>query len=202
MIVDKNNIIPNLVHSGSPVIIDIGCGNHKKNPNWIGIDFLDYDCVDIVGDIFEVLKAMSDNSVDEVYASHFFEHIGDIKRLLGEIERVLKKNGKINIIVPHFSNPYFYSDYTHTLFFGLYSFCYLTNSSLFIRKVPTYQNVTSLELTNVHLGFKSPFYLTYAIRRFILQPIFNSSNFIKEIYENSFCYVFPCYELTYSITKK
>ena len=30
------------------VVIDIGCGNHRIDPNVIGIDFFDYDAVDMV----------------------------------------------------------------------------------------------------------------------------------------------------------
>ena len=47
-----------------------------------------------------------------------------------EITRVLKKNGKANIFVPHFSNPYYYSDYTHKRFLGLYTFYYFVETEM------------------------------------------------------------------------
>lgn len=43
-----------------------------------------------------------DGSIEEIYASHFLEHleIGDIKPCLLEWKRVLKKNGIIEVVVP------------------------------------------------------------------------------------------------------
>ena len=76
-IIDKKNIFNNLSNSSS-IRIELGCGSKKMNPDSIGIDILDYPEVDIVGDIFEVLKKFPDSSVEHVSSSHFIEHIGDI----------------------------------------------------------------------------------------------------------------------------
>ena len=48
-------------------------------------------------------RTLRDNSVDEIYASHFFEHLYPhaVVNLLIQVERVLKKGGKLWIIVPH-----------------------------------------------------------------------------------------------------
>ncbi len=46
-----------------------------------------------------------DNSVDEVFASHFLEHIADFERTILEIHRILKPGGIIHFFVPHFRNP-------------------------------------------------------------------------------------------------
>ena len=71
---DKKGIFTGL--SGlKNIILDLGCGPLKKHPDWIGIDMLDAEGVDIVGDIYEVIKVFPDNSVDEVHAYHFFEHL-------------------------------------------------------------------------------------------------------------------------------
>lgn len=118
---DKKNILQR-IETFKIIILDIGCGSLKKHPDWIGIDMLDAEGVDIVGDVYEVIKAFPDSSVDEAHAYHFFEHIPEIPALLIELRRVLKQTGFIEIVVPHFSNAYFYSDYTHKSFFGLYSF--------------------------------------------------------------------------------
>ena len=113
------------------VVLELGVGNKKHISNAIGIDILDGDSVDIVGDAIEVLKAIKDSSVDQVYSFHFLEHIDDYIEVVNEIIRILKKDGLMNVVVPHFSNPFYYSDPTHKSKFGLYNFCYLSKSKLF-----------------------------------------------------------------------
>jgi SAM-dependent methyltransferase len=197
---DKKDIISNLRFMEN-VILDLGCGQGKKNSEWIGIDALDYEGVDIVGDVFEILEKFPDETVDEVHSYHFFEHINDIPKLLQLLQKILKSDGKIVVVVPHFSNPYFYSDYTHKNFFGLYSFSYLTKDDIFKRKVPNYNVETGLYLKQVNLHFSSPFRYKQPFKR-LYQFLFNITNGLKEFYEESCCYLFPCYELKYILVRK
>jgi predicted SAM-dependent methyltransferase len=200
-IIDKKNFLRPFLPSGIPITLDIGCGPQKQDPKWIGIDALDFEGVDLVGDVFEVLKEFPDESVDAVFSAHFFEHINGIDKLLLEIGRVLKPGGRLKVIVPHFSNPYFYSDYTHRNFFGLYSFSYLANENLFTRKVPKYQVATVFQLTKVYLRFQSPFYFRGLFYR-TYGKIINASYYLKELYEENFSRVVYCYEVEYDLVKK
>lgn len=199
---DKQGLIAKI--KGLPsVALDIGCGPSKKIPGAIGIDVLDYEGVDIVGDVFEVLGAIPSASVDSVHSFHFFEHIEDFPGLLGEVARVLKSGGEFEIVVPHFSNPYFYSDPTHKRFFGLYTFCYYASESLFRRKVPNYQHAIQFDLIEVDLGFKSsrPFYFRHGFKK-VIGSVFNSCGYMKEFYEENLSQIFPCYEIRYQLRKK
>ena len=183
------------------IILDLGCGA-SKTPGAIGVDRLPSPGVDLLGDIYDVLSEFPDRSVDLIYAHHFCEHLEELETFLKEVSRVLKAGGSVSIVVPHFSNPFFYSDPTHKTFFGLYTFSYFCRSSLFRRSVPSYCRIDSLELTDVKLGFKSfpPRYLTHAAR-LLLRAVFNSSNYMKEVYEDSFSNIFSCYELRFMLTR-
>lgn len=183
------------------VTLDIGCGPRKKNPSWIGIDALDFEDVDLVGDIFEVLGQFPDASVDAVFSAHFFEHIDGVDRLLSELGRVLKPEGRLKVVVPHFSNPYFYSDYTHKSFFGLYSFSYLANDELLAREVPRYQVASAFNITNIYLRFQSPFYIRGFLYRSV-GAVVNLSYYLKELYEEVFSRVIYCYEIEYDLVKE
>lgn len=196
---DKKNILQHL-ETFETIKLDIGCGPLKKHADWIGIDMLDIEGVDIVGDIYEVIKAFPDSSVDEVHAYHFFEHIPDVPALLIELRRVLKQTGFIEIVVPHFSNAYFYSDYTHKTFFGLYSFSYMVKDNLLRRKVPNYNVDSGLQLKTVFLHFKSPLLINRPFRK-LWQLIFNSNTFMKEWYEDSWSSSIPCYEVQFILIK-
>jgi len=200
-IIDKHGYF-NILANSKPLVLELGCGPKKRRPEAIGIDLLDYSDVDIVGEIFDVLAQFPSASVDQIYAYHFIEHVLDIKRLMFETARVLNSGGIMEFVAPHFSNPYFYSDPTHQRSFGLYTFSYLSSGSYFKRQVPTYGGEFPFKLEDVDLIFKSsrPFYLRYIIKS-LIGKLFNLNKFMKEFYEENFCYIFPCYEIRYLLRR-
>lgn len=200
-VLDKNNVLPRL--SWLPrVALELGCGATKRDSHAIGVDALDLPGVDIVGDVFDVLARFPAHSVDSVSTYHFAEHVDDLPRLLDELARVMRGGATLVVVVPHFSNPYFYSDYTHRKFFGLYTFCYLARSRLFRRQVPTYGPSAQFEIEDVHLGFKStrPFYLRHAFKK-ALGVLFNATRGMQEWYEENACWRYPCYEVRYTLRR-
>lgn len=200
-VLDKRNLLQGL--SGfEPVALELGCGANKRIKNAIGIDAIDYACVDIVGDAMAVLKCFPVGSVTAVYSYHFFEHLPDVADMLDELARVMKPGGRLEVVVPHFSNPYFYSDYTHKSFFGLYTFSYLACEQMFKNRVPTYNKKQSFSLAELSLGFKSPrpFYGRYIFKK-LIGTIFNSCPYLQEFYEENLCYLFPCYEIKYVLVR-
>lgn len=201
-LIDKKNILP-MVDGISHIELELGCGNRKRNQQAIGVDMLDYPDVDIVGDVYEALASFPTQSVDAVYSYHFVEHVPDVPKLISELARIVKPNGMVEFVAPHFSNPYFYSDPTHRSFFGLYTFCYFTNNSPFARQVPTYGYKAEFRIDKVELIFKStrPFIVRYGVKR-LIGFFFNSCTYLKELYEENFCYLFPCYEVSYTLRRQ
>lgn len=199
---DKRGLLVNLPQA-NPLLLELGCGNRRRNRQAIGIDMLDYPDVDIVGDVYEVLALFPDQSVDAVYSYHFVEHVSDVQALLNQLARITKPGGYVEFVAPHFSNPYFYSDPTHRTFFGLYTFCYLTSNSPFAREVPNYGYKSLFSLEKVDLIFKSsrPFVIRFGIKK-LIGFLFNSCNYLKEFYEENLCYLFPCYEVRYLLRRQ
>ncbi len=201
-VLDKRGKLAELIRTRRGVV-ELGCGPARRHPDAMTVDALDFEGVDVVGDVFEVLAAMPDASVDEVHSYHFLEHVEPLGRIVRELARVLKPGGLLHTVVPHFSNPYFYSDYTHRQMFGLYSFSYLADDPIFRRRVPRYQLDTGLVLEDVTLGFKAarPFYVRYALRR-ALGLLVNSSRLTQEWYEAGWTGWFPCYELDFTVRRR
>lgn len=185
------------------ITLELGCGNRKRHESAICIDALAYDCVDIVGDIYESLCCFPDQCVSAVYSYHCFEHLTDIQSIMIELARITKEKGRLFVVTPHFSNPYYYSDLTHRTPFGLYTFSYLANDNLFTRKVPNYSRVLDFDLMDVKLIFKSPrpFYFRWGIKK-IFQTIFNINRYLMEFYEENVCYLIPCYEVHYELKRR
>lgn len=201
-IIDRHGWLERLNNRPPGVRLELGCGPRKRDADAIGIDALPFDGVDIVGDVFEVLGRMPSASIEAVSSSHFFEHIAHLPRLLRELERVMRPGATLRTVVPHFSNPYFYSDYTHQRTFGLYSFSYLCRDTILRRQVPQYGEAVGFDLVSVRLRFKAPrpFYVRHAARQ-VIDLIVNSTSWTQEWYEAGWCWLFPCYEIEYNLRR-
>lgn len=118
-----------------PLKLDLGSGPNKKE-GFTGVDTLSFDGkVDVV---FNLAKRIAikpapddnpladreyeyqrwpweDNSVDEVHASHFVEHLdaGQRMHFANELYRVMKKGAKATIVTPHYASERAYGDLTH-----------------------------------------------------------------------------------------
>jgi ubiquinone/menaquinone biosynthesis C-methylase UbiE len=182
------------------VVIELGCGPKKRYQGSIGVDVIDTEAADIVGDAMAVLRALPAGSARLVSSSHFLEHVAEPAPMLDEMSRLLASGGEIEIVVPHFGHPYFHSDPTHAngLGFGLYTMSYYARDRHFSRKVPGYVRRDHLTVKSVDLRFKSavPFYGRYAVKRMI-GSLFNSCRYMQEFWEENLAYVFPCYEVRY-----
>tara|TARA_Y100000590_G_C15747715_1_gene1022845 strand:- start:13105 stop:13719 length:615 start_codon:yes stop_codon:yes gene_type:complete len=194
--------INQIISTNNTICIDIGCGPKKISDEYLGIDIVDYEGVDLIGDAIDIIKNFPDESVDKVYTSHFLEHINHFDIFIKELIRIVKPNGSITIIVPHFSNPYYYSDPTHNNHFGLYTLFYYAESTIFKRKIPNYSKIDNLFLEKVFLTFKSPppFYFRYLLKK-LIQFLVNINSYTKEFYEENLTWLFPCYEINYQLKK-
>lgn len=94
--------------------LDIGCGTRKQQ-GFIGIDAIAFEGVDMVMDVRTTPWPFEDNSVDEIYTSHFVEHLTGPERIsfFNEAHRVLKPKSKLSVVAPSWSHDRAYGDPTH-----------------------------------------------------------------------------------------
>lgn len=107
----KKKLAP--VVAAQPLKLDLGCGKNKQ-AGFHGVDSIKFDSVDTVLDLTKPWP-WADESVDEVHCSHFVEHLDQMERVhfFNELYRVLRKDCKATIVVPHWSNERAYGDPTH-----------------------------------------------------------------------------------------
>jgi len=182
--------------------LDLGCGPGKRAPDYVGVDVLDGPSVDVVADVLQFLRSLDDESVTDVYSSHLFEHLDELSEVVDELERVLAVGGHMQIVVPHFSNAYFYSDPTHRRPFGLYTFSYYADDPLLSRRVPTYGRAPRLRIEAVSLRFRSAveFPVRHRVKR-AMSRVVNRSVWMQEFYEENLAGIVPCYELDFRLVK-
>ena len=191
-----------LIRNRERVVVELGPGPGLKSAGAIGIDLLPLQGVDIVHNLENGLSFIPDNSVDEITSSHVLEHISNFEGLMRDIHRILKKGGVHKVIVPHFSNPHYFSDWTHKRFFGLYTFDYFSKKAdqELYRKVPDFYTDFYFKVTVRKFNFKIHPSPRNILNIIFANPVFNSTNYMKELYEDKFCYMFHCQEMYYEMT--
>lgn len=118
-----------------PLKLDLGCGT-KKQEGFFGVDSKEFPGVDLVLDLVArdwkhsaddenviyprfgyIYKKWPwpDESVSDVYCSHFLEHLdaGERVHFVNELFRILTPDGKALIITPHWASTRAYGDLTH-----------------------------------------------------------------------------------------
>lgn len=185
------------LEQGKPLRIDMGSGA-KPRPGFYGLDQLEVDGVDIVADLNQPLDLLPDNCAEHVFSSHALEHVERLLPLLAEVHRITRPDGLIEIIVPHFSNPYYYSDPTHVRFFGLYTMNYFIDieKQPGAHKVPTFNTRTRFAMESVKISF---YRFNLLDRLFVpfLRYFVNRSARSQNFYELRLSWLFPAAEIRY-----
>jgi predicted SAM-dependent methyltransferase len=102
--------------------LNVGCGTTKIE-GFIGIDRLRYPTVDCVLDFAkDGLMEFKENSVSEIRAYDFIEHIADKIFTLEQFYRVLVPNGIVDIQVPSTDCRGAFQDPTHVSYWNENSF--------------------------------------------------------------------------------
>lgn len=88
--------------SDEKIKLNLGCGDRTMS-GYVNVDLCGKP--DVVCDLSVFPWPFEDGTVDEVYSSHFLEHVMDFDRTILEIHRILKPNGVCHFHVPHFRSP-------------------------------------------------------------------------------------------------
>jgi SAM-dependent methyltransferase len=100
---------------GSAVRLNLGCGG-KIMAGWVNCDHHPLPGVDQVMDLDSFPWPFDDGSVDEIVASHVFEHVRFPVDFVLECWRVLRPHGKLTIQCPHWTSENAFTDPTHVRF--------------------------------------------------------------------------------------
>jgi predicted SAM-dependent methyltransferase len=87
------------------VKLNVGCGNHYAEGGWVNLDRHDLPHhdhrPDLMANVLEGIP-LEDNSCEQVFASHFLEHIpwASVPDVVAECWRVLAPGGRIAVVGP------------------------------------------------------------------------------------------------------
>lgn len=156
--------------------LNIGCGRDIRS-GWINLDRVKLPGVDLVYNIEKVPLPFQTNSFESVLCRDIFEHIEYIP-VLGEIHRILKKDGILTIRVPHFSSRRNFEDPTHKKMFSVRTFEFFIKNSRTQRDY--YFSFHFSQIASVKIVFEK----NYFFYNYLFEKIINNSKKLKEtIYE-------------------
>ncbi len=180
--------------------LDVGCGNNKT-PGAIGIDSNPGTQADVFHDLNVFPWPLEANSFDRVVCSHIVEHVADMIKFMEEVHRVSRAGALIEIVTPHFSSRFSFTDPTHVRHLGWRSFDYFMAKrtlpfNFFTRAFETQFAVPDFYLQplfapeRIHLRLARPF------RLIGLQWV---ANHFPDFYELYLTWVFPARDIYYTL---
>lgn len=104
----------------TPTKIDLACGQSKRE-GFFGVDIADVEGVDLACDLSKFPWPFEDDSVDEIFASHYVEHTYPVGgphdgliAFMNECWRICKEDAKLELIHPYAQSKRAFQDPTHT----------------------------------------------------------------------------------------
>lgn len=136
---------------------DLACGNNKQK-GFLGVDITKEGTqADIVCNLLVFpWKFAEDNSVDEVFSSHFLEHIphGDgfhdpFWDFFNELWRILKPKGIARFVCPYYASVRAVQDPTHIRSISEPTFLYFSKEWRKINKLEHYPIQTDFQIVKI-----------------------------------------------------
>ncbi len=127
--------------------LDLGCGMNCKQ-GFLGVDHSEDIKPDFVHDLNSYPYPFEDNSVFEIFTSHFIEHVRDIKAFMEECYRMLVPLGMMTVVAPYYSSVRAFQDYTHVRPISENTFLYFNKEWMEQNKLEHYGVKCNFDILN------------------------------------------------------
>jgi SAM-dependent methyltransferase len=185
--------------------IDVACGNNKKS-GFIGLDISEYTQCDWIcnlnyypwqykeivsriggGTQYRELRMIEDNTVGEVFCSHYIEHVKDLRKFAQELYRICRPGAIVTFHAPYYSSIRAMQDPTHVNFISEATFLYWDAE---------WMKVNKLEHYNMGVNFKS------ISGKYVYDPEWNTrSSAAREYARRHYINVVSDIEMTLQVVK-
>jgi SAM-dependent methyltransferase len=108
------------------LVLDVGCGTRKAEPDAVGIDWSPHSAADVVWNLDDFPWPLESDSFERIHLSHILEHVRDAMSAMAEVHRIGRPGADVFVVTPHFSSHNSYTDPTHVRHLAGRSFRYFT----------------------------------------------------------------------------
>jgi predicted SAM-dependent methyltransferase len=148
-----------------PTKLDLACGQHKQE-GFFGVDIANVEGVDLVYNLTTYPWPFADNTVEEVFCSHYVEHtypVGTAQdgliAFMNEVWRICTPDAMVKIIHPYLKSIRAFQDPTHTRFIPEATWHYFSQDWLISQGLDHYPITANFEVTNIASGVAAPWNL-------------------------------------------
>jgi len=142
----------------SSLRLDLACGQHKQ-AGFHGVDLVGVPGVDTVYDLATFPWPWADNSVEEIYSSHYVEHCPNLIGFMQEVWRICKPEAKVTIIHPYLKSVRAFQDPTHVRFIPEHTWAYFTKGWRVNNGLDHYPITTDFDPVTIVAAFNAPWHL-------------------------------------------
>jgi len=183
-------------------ILDVGCGVSKIK-GALGVDFRDLPGVDLHYDLDAFPWPFEKDRFDKICFSHSISHLSDVISVIKECHRILKENGTIEIVAPHYSSDNSFTDPTIKHSFSSRSMAYCVLNSKMSSQY-NYVSSISLHQTLAYISFRQAecsWRKKVKINPYKIIGFEFICNKFPRIYEKFFSFIIPATEVHFVLIK-
>ncbi|MBI5400800.1 MAG: hypothetical protein HZB12_01645 [Candidatus Yonathbacteria bacterium] len=154
--------------------LDLGCGQNKQ-PGFKGVDIAPGPGVDFVVNLEQYpWKEFEDDSIEEIHASHYVEHVGDLMKFMNEVWRIATPGAKVTFVAPYYTSIRCWQDPTHKRAISEATWIYYNRELRKANKLEHYPIECNFDVTNMVVFFNPPWdKKSEEARQFAQQHYFN-----------------------------
>lgn len=154
--------------------LDLACGQNKRE-GFKGVDIAPGPGVDFVVDLEKYpWSQFEDDSIEEIYASHYVEHVSDLFKFMDEVWRICIDGAKVTFLFPYYTSIRAWQDPTHKRALSEATWMYFNREWRTMNKLDHYPVKCHLETTNAIVFFNPPWdKKSEEARQFAQQHYFN-----------------------------
>lgn len=115
--------------------LDLACGKNKKK-GFIGVDV--WEGADLVCDLESFPWPFENDSVDEVFCSHYIEHVPNLVSFANELHRIMRPGARATIVAPYYSSIRAWQDPTHLRAISENTFLYFNKQWRLVNRLDHY----------------------------------------------------------------
>lgn len=141
--------------------LDLGCGQNRQ-PGFTGVDIVipnawpADDPGYVQADLFSTPWPFKDDSVGQVYCSHFVEHVPDLVKFWNELWRVCNHGAHVTMIHPYWTSVRCWQDPTHLRAMSEASYLYVQRQWRESQRLDHYPIVADFKIASMDLMLNEP----------------------------------------------